>query len=299
MLSLLKSKLKQEKCQSNESQTQDASWNPKAIAQPVPVSISFQVQESSALCLPSFRVPSLDSVFYVPGFLSAEESSCLFQNISNGIYNHNWVSLPKSQRRLLRFGGEVTPQGLDLVEELPLWCQELGRSLDQRIGMGVLGFGKEGNEGKELNHALVNEYEKGIGIMPHSDGPLYFPVVCIISLGSSCSFNFYENYGKYKEEESAGRLFIEEGSLLVFRGKCYEEYLHTIPDSIVDEMIIWKDEKEEYQSSYVNFKQTKFFKENEEQIASEIEKEGIFSKSIPRSKRISITLRHVFPKSQF
>jgi alkylated DNA repair protein alkB family protein 6 len=40
----------------------------------------------------------------------------------------------------------------------------------------------------------VNEYIDGIGIMPHTDGPLYFPHVAILSLGSGAIFNFYKDY---------------------------------------------------------------------------------------------------------
>jgi hypothetical protein len=35
--------------------------------------------------------------------------------------------------------------------------------------------------------------------MPHTDGPLYFPYVTIMSLNSHCMFKFYENYQQYKD----------------------------------------------------------------------------------------------------
>ena len=38
----------------------------------------------------------------------------------------------------------------------------------------------------------------GVGIMPHTDGPLYFPFVAIVSLGSHCLFNFFKDYQYYK-----------------------------------------------------------------------------------------------------
>lgn len=42
------------------------------------------------------------------------------------------------------------------------------------------------------NHVLVNEYLPGQGIMPHSDGPLFYPVICTISCGSHAVLEFYE-----------------------------------------------------------------------------------------------------------
>ncbi|KAF4691656.1 Alpha-ketoglutarate-dependent dioxygenase alkB 6 [Perkinsus olseni] len=68
-----------------------------------------------------------------------------------------------------------------------------------------------------LNHALVNDYERGCGgIMPHEDGPAYFPVVLIVCLGSATVMQF----GKSFEE-----------------GEAYHDYLHSIPftDTPVEE----------------------------------------------------------------
>jgi len=49
----------------------------------------------------------------------------------------------------------------------------------------------------EMNHVLLNEYPKGVGIMPHTDGPLYYPFVCDISLLSDCLFKFFPDIESY------------------------------------------------------------------------------------------------------
>jgi len=68
-----------------------------------------------------------------------------------------------------------------ITEALPQWlacqCEKINR-------LGV--FGEQG-----ANHVLVNEYLPGQGIMPHTDGPLYRPMVAIISLASHTVMNFY------------------------------------------------------------------------------------------------------------
>ena len=38
----------------------------------------------------------------------------------------------------------------------------------------------------------MNEYYPGDGIMPHTDGPAYFPYVCILSLESPLILSFWD-----------------------------------------------------------------------------------------------------------
>ena len=45
--------------------------------------------------------------------------------------------------------------------------------------------------GQAANHVLVNLYERGEGIMPHEDGPLYYPGACILSLGGPAVMRFH------------------------------------------------------------------------------------------------------------
>lgn len=52
---------------------------------------------------------------------------------------------------------------------------------------------------KTPNHVLVNEYKPGEGILPHEDGPLYYPVVTNITLNSHAVIDFYRP--RKKEEE--------------------------------------------------------------------------------------------------
>lgn len=39
---------------------------------------------------------------------------------------------------------------------------------------------------------MVNEYKSGQGIMTHFDGPLFYPIITIISCGSHTILEFYE-----------------------------------------------------------------------------------------------------------
>ncbi|KAH9294698.1 hypothetical protein KI387_038286, partial [Taxus chinensis] len=89
----------------------------------------------------------------------------------------NAVPMPKwktlKNRRLQNWGGVVHEKGL-LPQALPSWLS----TITQRITDWTRLFPSP------INHVLINEYLPGQGIMPHQDGPAYFPVVAILSLGS-------------------------------------------------------------------------------------------------------------------
>ena len=48
----------------------------------------------------------------------------------------------------------------------------------------------------EMNHILINEYLPGQGIMAHTDGPAYSPVVATISTGSGQILNIRKKGSK-------------------------------------------------------------------------------------------------------
>lgn len=102
------------------------------------------------------------------------------------------------------------------------------------------------------NHVLVNRYDADDGgIMPHTDGPLYAPRVCIVSLGASCRFDFSAivqstEYGDGVSMPKLSRvrqasLVVRPRSLLVFEGDAYSRLLHSISDERqwpVDELVV-------------------------------------------------------------
>ena len=82
-----------------------------------------------------------------------------------------------------------------------------------------------------MNHVLVNEYKPKVGIMAHSDGPLYFPFTIVISLNSSCLLEFFNKQNFWVQKEPCKfKIFVEAGSIYVFCDEAYEIYLHKIED---------------------------------------------------------------------
>merc|ERR1712045_798914 len=118
------------------------------------------------------------SVFYIPDFISPEEERTLLDQISR-TPNPRWTQL--ANRRLQNWGGVPHPKGM-IAETLPAWLQLY---VDKVNSYQVFG----GNIA--ANHVLLNEYQPGQGIMPHLDGPMFFPTISTISLGSSSVINFY------------------------------------------------------------------------------------------------------------
>ena len=77
----------------------------------------------------------------------------------------------------------------------------------------------------------MNSYEGSVGIMPHTDGPLYHPYVTVISIGNPILFKIYKDIDHYAEEAESSSIIVESGSLLIFTSTFYNEYLHAIQDS--------------------------------------------------------------------
>jgi alkylated DNA repair protein alkB family protein 6 len=118
-------------------------------------------------------------------------------------------------------------------------------------------------DGFEANHVLINEYVPGQGILPHQDGPFFYPVICNITLGSHTLLDLYQpatttttsttaatdsasttnsttttsTADEVKEEVSSslGSLLLEPLSLVVIRDHMYTT-MHGIAERTEDVM---------------------------------------------------------------
>lgn len=96
---------------------------------------------------------------------------------------------------------------------LPAWSQPLADRLTA-----------DGHMPAVADQLIVNEYEPGQGIGPHVDCvPCFGPVVCSLTLGSSCVMDLTEVDG-----EAAESLLLERGSLLVLTEAARYEWRHAI-----------------------------------------------------------------------
>lgn len=95
---------------------------------------------------------------------------------------------------------------------------------------------------KLANHILLNEYEKGQGIMPHLDGPLFYPTISTISLGSHTVLNFFGPIEEDSEnlmtipQKPAFRVLLEPRSLFISKLDMYHKYYHSISEIEEDDL---------------------------------------------------------------
>lgn len=204
-----------------------------------------------------------ECAYYIPNFISEEEEKLLMGNIYSAP-KPKWKEL--AHRRLQNWGGLPHPKGM-VSESIPSWLQQ---QMDNIFALNVFGD-------KKPNHVLVNEYLSGQGIMPHEDGPLFYPTISTITVGSHTVLEFYtpmksEGEGDCPDMEPlssrrVGSLLLEPRSLLILQEDMYTSYLHGIS-----------------------------------QVTEDLVTENIFNldrcsvksgDSLVRNTRISLTIRHV------
>lgn len=175
---------------------------------------------------------ALDTLSYVPDFVSEHEEAQLLREVRAAKFK--WTQV--SGRRLQSYGGSVHGSRGLLQVPLPAWLASLGT----RMAQCTAAYGVKPDGGPlEPNHVLVNAYSPGQGIMPHQDGPAYFPGVCILSLGAAAVMRFRQKPGDDSGAESGATsrdgvvasVLLESRSLLVFRDSAYTRYLHGIDEA--------------------------------------------------------------------
>jgi len=124
-----------------------------------------------------------NSLYYLPNFITIDEENQLISCVNN-VPKTRWVQL--RNRRLQNWGGQPQTKGMIQTEDLPKWLENLTEHILQ------LGANSIYPDKFRFNHCLVNEYEAGQGIMAHTDGPVYHPIVTTVTLQSHTVIEFYQ-----------------------------------------------------------------------------------------------------------
>jgi alkylated DNA repair protein alkB homolog 6 len=200
--------------------------------------------------LERFRVGRLPSVYIIEDFISEPEEAQLIENITSSCAKFTQVR----GRRLQNWGGVVGKGGTLIPTTMPRWLQHLTDRISQasKIYEDIADVGRNGP-----NHVLVNEYKLGEGILAHTDGPVYYPAVAILSLASPAIMRFYRQQRTASTShgrETNGALVLDKNndrgaahtthleaavvlnrrSLLVFKDDAYTECMHGI-DAVEEE----------------------------------------------------------------
>eukprot|EP01132_Coremiostelium_polycephalum_P003648 gene3648-4545_t len=162
------------------------------------------------------KVGDIESIYYIRDYITVEEEKQLLSSIYLPENADKWTQLKR--RRLQNWGGTPVNSGMK-EEPLPHWLDKICLKVYESDILP-----------QKPNHVLLNEYCYNQGIMPHKDGPLFYPCVTILSMGSTCVMDFYKNL----TSEPVQKLFLEPRSLLVFTNDAYKLYYHGISESYFD-----------------------------------------------------------------
>ncbi|CAH1114471.1 unnamed protein product [Psylliodes chrysocephalus] len=190
------------------------------------------------------------TIYYIPNFISREEEAHILKNVYQ-VPKPKWTNL--SNRRLQDYGGVPHEKGM-IPEPIANWLEPY---LNKIHDINLF-------ENRKPNQVLVNEYLPGQGIMPHTDGPLFYPTIATISCGSHTVLEFLENNAGRKK---VCELLLEPCSLVIIKDDMYSKYLHSIPERNSDTI-----------SKCTNLKNCQKYSCDEE---------------LCRSTRVSLTIRNV------
>ncbi|KAI3336931.1 hypothetical protein HD806DRAFT_22769 [Xylariaceae sp. AK1471] len=191
---------------------------------------------SLPLSLDHARIPWLPcAAFYISDFITEDEEKFILDKITSAP-KPRWKQL--SRRRLQTWPSDLINNKL-IDALLPSWLEEpiISRlqSLNLEQGADSQSHIFSDSPHKRPNHVLINEYPPGIGIMPHKDGPAYYPVVCTVSLGASICLNIHQTKEDGTLDKTPSwRILQEPRSLLIITADLYTDYLHGIDDITED-----------------------------------------------------------------
>lgn len=194
---------------------------------------------------------NIDSVFYAEQFLSPkvrDETMTWLQTIPDYLqtgdtnkglteeemslkHNGKWTRLKHARRKVALFDGTLSSY------ELPPILQRMSTTL---VSIGAF------PSSNPPNHVLINEYQPGEGIMPHTDGPAYDSCTATISLGGSDVIFKLRPRQHYAAQENCEPTLNNQqkldiilhgsGSLIVFRDDAYLEHTHEISEGVFEEI---------------------------------------------------------------
>ena len=192
--------------------------------------------------LQKYKVGPISGVYYIPNYITEEEEAAILSNIKK---TPDQLKEKMTKRTVQEWGCSMCPtcQKSFLSDmNLPRYAQDV---TDMMIFDGLF------TPSTFPNSVRIHEYEKGEGIAPHCDGPIYVPNVVILSLASTSVMAFYPRREPYAEpmehykdtfrfdgdianQRPIMSVVMEPRSLLIFRGEAYTHYPHGVSDKAVD-----------------------------------------------------------------
>ncbi|CCW69917.1 unnamed protein product [Phytomonas sp. Hart1] len=207
------------------------------------LSVIFRPNPLHHIDLSQYKVGRIPHIYYIPDYINEDEERQILEFVKN---TPKELKSSLTKRTAQEWGCsmcEECRQSFVSDANMPDWVQQC---TDMLVHDGIFG------PSTFPNSVRVHEYEKGEGIGPHTDGPIYLPQVSVLSLASTSVMGFYphtplhlenpmEHYNDtFKFETARGRrletIVMEPRSLLIFRGAAYYYHPHGVSDEEVEEL---------------------------------------------------------------
>lgn len=170
--------------------------------------------------------------FLLENFLNREEEGEIMETLEGNPWGGNGVEPNAELKRRTQHYGFLFSyryrRVLERLKEMPPPLQQLADRI--KSSAGVQDFGEP------FNSVIVNEYERGQGIMPHVDSPeLFGPVVASVSMLSDCLMTFSPASSLSPGDQQAWyEALLPQRSCLLLTGDARYLYKHSISKSAVE-----------------------------------------------------------------
>ena len=187
-------------------------------------------------------------------FINENEEKFFIHSIDSTDWSGNGVgSNPQLKRRLQQFGALFLTDKRILLPseaEIPDFILPIKERLECEIRQRSLSDNEMNIDKKNstppagayindletpFNYVVFNEYLPGQGIAPHTDSLLYGPVICSLSLASSCLMSFYALSDLENGiEEHSLQIELPRRSMLIMSGDARHKYKHLISKDLIE-----------------------------------------------------------------
>ncbi|CAB4406198.1 unnamed protein product [Rhizophagus irregularis] len=170
----------------------------------------------------------IDGLFLIDDFISEQEEFELINSIDLCEWSGNGIPPnPEMRRRTQHYGYEFSYRYRKVVQNLGV----LPNFLDFLIKRFIEKKFIQSTEQEYPNMCIINEYQAGQGIMPHTDSPEIFgPVILSLSILTSCLITFTH----IQDSSNQSIILLKPRSLLVMTKSSRFDYKHSISKDAIE-----------------------------------------------------------------
>ncbi|CAG8503761.1 14999_t:CDS:2 [Dentiscutata heterogama] len=164
------------------------------------------------------KATALEGLYIVEDFITETEEQELIRAIDSRIWCGNGVACV--EKSFCNF--QVIHRNITDIGPLPTFTEFIIKRFKQQK---IIDFEDE------PNMCIINEYEAGQGIMPHTDAATIFgPIILSLSLLSSCLMKFTHS----SNPETQFLIVLPPRSLLIMTKSSRYDYKHSISKDIIE-----------------------------------------------------------------